>query len=80
MPAELSTDRMDTRVGSGHDFAGFGRVGSGHDFAGFGRVGSGQHFRFFSFLLIISWYLNPYESSNTTFGWIDFLRYFVYNN
>ena len=26
---ELSTDRMDPRVGSGHDFAGFWRVGSG---------------------------------------------------
>ena len=51
---------------------GSGRVGSGHDYAGFcllaGRVGSGQHFGFFSFLLITSWYLNRYESSNTTFG------------
>ena len=37
---ELSTGRMDPRVGSG-------RVGSGHDFAGFWRVGSGQHFGFF---------------------------------
>ena len=64
---------MDPRVGSG-------RVGSGHDFAGFWRVGSGQHFGFFSFLLIISWYLNRYESSNTTFGLIDFLRYLIYNN
>ena len=27
--AELSTGRMDPRVGSGHDFAGFWRVGSG---------------------------------------------------
>ena len=26
--AELSTGRMDPRVGSGHDFAGFWRVGS----------------------------------------------------
>ena len=26
---ELSTGRMDPRVGSGHDFAGFWRVGSG---------------------------------------------------
>ena len=40
-----------------------GRVGSGHDFAGFLRVGSGQHFRFFNFLLIISWFLNRYESA-----------------
>ena len=48
-----------------------GRVGSGHDIAGFGRIGSGQHFGFFSFLLIISWYLNRCESSNTTFGLID---------
>ena len=71
--SELSTGRMDPRVGSG-------RVGSGHDFAGFWRVGSGQHFGFFSFLLIISWYLNRYESSNTTFGLIDFLRYLIYNN
>ena len=46
---ELSTGRMDPRVGSG-------RVGSGHDFAGFWRVwiGSGQHFGFLVFLLIIS--------------------------
>ena len=54
-----------------------GRVGSGHDFAGFWRVGSGQHFGFFSILLIISWYLNRYESSNTTFELIDFLRYLI---
>ena len=57
-----------------------GRVGSGHDFAGFWRVGSGQHFGFISFLLSISWYLNRYESSNTTFGLIDFHRYLIYNN
>ena len=57
-----------------------GRVGSGHDFAGCWRVGSGQHFGFISFLLIISWYLNRYESSNTTFGLIDFHRYLIYNN
>ena len=35
--SELSTGRMDPRVGSGHDFAGFW------------RVGSGQHFGFISF-------------------------------
>ena len=35
-------------------------------------------FRIFSFLLIISWYLNRYEFSNTTFGLIDFLRYLIY--
>ena len=60
-----------------------GRVGSGRvtilpNFGGSGRVGSAL--RIFSFLLIISWYLNPYESSNTTFGLIDFLRYLIYNN
>ena len=54
---------------------GSGRVGSGHDFAGFWRVGSGQHFGFLGFLLISSWY----ESSNTAFGLIDFLRYLIYN-
>ena len=64
---ELSTGRMDPRVGSGS-----GRVGSRFCRILAGRVGSGQHFRFFSFLLIISWYLNRYESSNTTFGLIDF--------
>ena len=37
---ELSTGRMDPRVGSGR--VGSGRVGSGHDFAGFWRVGSGR--------------------------------------
>ena len=68
--SELSTGQMDPRVGSG-------RVGSGHDFAGYWRVGSGQHFGFFSFLLIISWYLNRCESSNTTFGLNEFLRYLI---
>ena len=68
------------RVGSGR--VGSGRVGSGHDFARFwrvgsGRVGSGQHFGIFSFLLIISQYLNRCVSSNTTFGLIDFLRYLI---
>ena len=67
--SELSTGRMDPRVGSGR--VGSGRVGSGHDFAGFWRVGSGQHFGFLSFLLIISRYLNRCESSNTTLGLID---------
>ena len=62
--SELSTGRMPDGPA--------GRVGSGHDFAGFWRVGSGQHFGFFSFLLIISWYLNRYESPNTTLGLIDF--------
>ena len=57
-----------------------GRVGSGPDFAGFCRVGSGQRFGFLCFSLIISWYLNRYETSNTAFGLIDFLRYLIYNN
>ena len=57
-----------------------GRVGSGHDLAEFWRVGSGQHFGFISFLLIISWYLNRYDSSNTTLGLIDFHRYLIHNN
>ena len=39
--------------------------------------GSGQHFAFFSLLLNNSWHLNRYESSNTTFGLIDFLRYLI---
>ena len=64
---ELSTGRMDPRVGSGHDFAGFW------------RVGSGQHSGFLGFLLIISWYLNRYESSNIAFGLRYFLRYLIYN-
>ena len=51
---------------------GSGRVTVLQDFGG-----SGQHFEFFSFLLIISWYLNRCESSNTTFGLIDFLRYLI---
>ena len=57
-----------------------GRVGSRFCQILADRVGSGQHFGFFSFLLIISWYLNRYESSNTKFGFIDFLRYLIYNN
>ena len=56
------------------------RVGSGHDFAGFWRVGSGWvNLWILRFLLISSWYLNRYESSNTAFGLIDFLRYLIYN-
>ena len=66
------------RVGSGR--VGSGRVGSRFCRSLAGRVGSGQHFGFISFLLIISWYLNQYESSNTTFGLIDFHRYLIYNN
>ena len=66
--SELSTGRMDPWVGSG-------RVTILPDF-----VGSGQHFGFSSCLLIIPWYLNRYESSNTVFGLIDFLRYVKYNN
>ena len=59
---------------------GSGRVTIWPDFGGSGRVGSGQHFRFLSFSLIISWYLNRYESSNTAFELINFLRYLIYNN
>ena len=62
---ELSTGRTDPRVGSG-------RVTILPDFGGSGRVGSAL--RFFSISLIISWYLNRCESSNTTFGLID-IRY-----
>ena len=61
---------------------GSSRVGSGHDFAGFWRVGSGQIF-FTDYFLVpesINKQLNRYESSNTTFGLIDFLRYSTYNN
>ena len=62
-----------------------GRVGSGRVGSRFcrilaGRVGSGQHFGFISFLLIISWYLKRYESSNTTLGLIYFHRHLIYNN
>ena len=68
--------------GRGHRH-GHGRVVHGSDGpAGWvrsGRVtilpdfgGSGQHFGFISFLLITSWYMNRYESSNITFGLIDF--------
>ena len=66
---ELSTGRMDPRVGSGR--VGSGRVGSRFCQILAGRVGSGQPFGFLSFLLIFSWYLNRCESSNTTLGLID---------
>ena len=49
--SELSTGRMDPQVGSGR-FTILPYFG-----------GSGQHLGYFSFLLIISWYLNRYESS-----------------
>ena len=75
---ELSTGRMDPRVGSGR--VGSGRVGSRFCRILAGRVGSGQHFGFISFLLIISWYLNRYQFSNTTFGLIDFHQYSINNH
>ena len=59
---ELSTDRMDPRVGSGRGRVGSGRVGSGR--VGSGRVGVST-LDILVCLLIISWYLNRYESSNT---------------
>ena len=59
---------------------GSGRVGSRFCWILAGRVGSGQHFGFLGFLLIIFRYLNRFESSNTAFGFIDFLRYLIYNN
>ena len=61
---------------------GSGRVGSGRVGSRFWRILAGRVSTsdFFSFSLIISWYLNRYESSNTTFGLIDFLRYLLYNN
>ena len=68
--SELSTGRMDPRVGSG-------RVMTLPEFGGSGRVSTSD---FLVFLLIISWCLNRYESSNTTFGLIDLLWYLIYNN
>ena len=97
-PTELSKGRMDPRVGSGHDFAGFWLVESGQHFSVpavlspsvdpylmRGLTNTVYYHTttisdLFSFLLIISWYLNRYEFSNTTFGLIDFLRYLIYNN
>ena len=69
--AELSTGRMDPRVGSGRVTILPGRVGSG-------RVSTSD---FLIFLLIISWYLHPYESLNTTFGLIIFydIQYIIIN-
>ena len=42
--------------------------------------GSGQHFEYFRFSLIISWFLNRYESSNMKFGLVVFLRYLMGSN
>ena len=56
--SELSTGRMDPRVWSC-------RVTILQDFGWSGRVWSAL--QIYKFLLIISWYLNRYESSNTTF-------------
>ena len=63
---ELSTGRMDPRVGSG-------RVRSGHDFVGFWLVGSGQRFGFCS--LFTDYFLVPkliLIFKYYTFGLIDF--------
>ena len=65
-----------------------GRVGSGRvtilpDFGGSGRVGSGRSaLRIFIFYgLFLGTCMNRYESSNTTFGLIDFSTIFlIYNN
>ena len=64
-PPALSTGRMDPRVGSGRVWSRFCRILAG-------RVESGQLFGFCSFLLIISYYHNGYESLNTTFRLICF--------
>ena len=61
-----------------------GRVGSGRvtilpDFGGSGLVGSALRF-FNVFYWLFFWYMNRFESSNTAFGLIDFLRYLIYNN
>ena len=52
-----------------------GRVGMGRVTILRNFDGSGQHFGCFSLFLIISWFLNRYESSKTIFGLIVFLRY-----
>ena len=54
---ELSTGRMDPRVGSGR--VGSGRVGSGHDFAGFWRVGSGRVSTSDFFIVFTDYFLVP---------------------
>ena len=72
MSSELSTGRMDPRVGSGR--IGSGRVTILPDLGGSGRVSTSD---FHVFFLIFSWYLNRCESSNTTFRLIDFLRYLI---
>ena len=67
--AELSTGQMDPRVWSG-------RVTILPKFGKSGR----SALRILQFLLIISWFLNRYESSNITFGLIDLVWYLIYNN
>ena len=59
---------------------GSGRVGLGHNFSGFWRVGSGRvsTSEFLVVLLIISGLLNQWESLNTAFGLMIFLRYLIY--
>ena len=66
-------------MGRMNPWVGSGRVTILPDFGGSGRVGS--ELRVFKFFLqIIPWYLNRYESSNTSFELIDFLRNLIYNN
>ena len=67
---------MDPRVGSGRVGSGdLGRVTILPNFGGSGRVGSAL--RIFKCFTDYFWYLNRCESSNTTFGLIDFLRYLI---
>ena len=70
MDVELSTGRINPRVGSG-------RVGSRICRILAGWISTSE---FSVFFMIIAWYLNRYEFSNTTFGLIDFLGYLIYNN
>ena len=74
--SELYTGRMDPRIESSRVES--GRVTILLDFGGWDRVRSAL--RICNFLLIISWDLNRYESSNTKFGLIYFLRYLINNN
>ena len=81
----INSSSFQARVVHGSDGPA-GRVGSGR--VGSDRVGSrfcrilasrvGSALRAFEFfLLIISWFLNRYESSNTTLRLIVFLRYLI---
>ena len=74
----LPFESVSLRVVHGSD----GPGGSGHDLPDFGGSGRVSTSGLLDFLLIISWFLNRYESSNISYIRIDWFStiFNLYNN